>query len=736
MQAKLDSEKPFRDELLSVERLDERARSLAARFTVDPARRSARSVFPRFDDNVRLLREAYRALADDVHRGEFVTAAGEWLLDNYHLVASEIRDVRQNLPRGYYRELPTLASRELVGTARVYALAVELIRHSDSRLDRAQLVRYLDAFQTVAPLTIGELWAWPSMLKLALVENLRRLAEETLAARAARRAADAYVARIDEAGKGVPPPLPRALHPALVVQLLQRVREYGPRLSAVRTGLDAHLAAQQTTAEEAIRGEHQREAAAQVSVANVFTSLRLCSTLDWSEYVESVSLVERVLQRDPAGVHGRMEFLSRDRYRQAVEELADRTGRGPGPRRPPSGGERAPGGGGRGAGRARRARRATTSSARGAASSRPTWPGAPASARACGGSRSPTRPRCTSARSRSRPPRSSPPGSRTPGTRAARRWAQLGVALLLLLPASEVAIALVQRLAARFAPPRRLPRLDLSAGIPEDARTLVVVPTLLTSVEGVERQLEHLEVLALGNLDPRIHFAILGDFADATARDMPGGRRHPRRGPERDRGAERAPRRGPGRPVLPLPPRAAVERGGARLDGLGAEAREARGAEPAPARRDRHELRRPGGRAERPPGRALLHHARLGHAPPARRREEARRRHRAPAQPPGVRPAPPAASPRATGSCSRASASPPPARPARASRGSSPGTPASTPTPPPSRTPTRTSSARAASRGRGSTTSTPSRRRWRGASPTTCSSRTTSSRGSTPAPAS
>ena len=114
-----------------------------------------------------------------MHRGEFVTAAAEWLLDNYHLVASEIRDVRQNLPRGYYRELPKLAAREQAGNARVYALAVELIRHSDSRLDRAQLVRWLDAFQTVAPLTIGELWAWPSMLKLALVENLRRLADET-----------------------------------------------------------------------------------------------------------------------------------------------------------------------------------------------------------------------------------------------------------------------------------------------------------------------------------------------------------------------------------------------------------------------------------------------------------------------------------------------------------------------------------------------------------------------------
>ena len=514
-------EKPFRDELLSVERLDERARSLAARFTVDPSRRSARSVFPRFDDNVRLLREAYRTLADDVHRGEFVTAAAEWLLDNYHLVASEIRDVRQNLPRGYYRELPKLAAREQAGNARVYALAVELIRHSDSRLDRAQLVRYLDAFQAVAPLTIGELWAWPSMLKLALVENLRRLAEEALAARAARRAADAYVARIDAEGKGVPPPLPRALHPALVVQLLQRVREYGPRLSAVRRGLEAHLAGQRATAEEAIRGEHQREAAAQVSVANVITSLRLCSTLDWTEYVETVSLVERVLQRDPAGVHGRMEFLSRDRYRHAVEELAERTGeaqlrvalRAVESARQAA---EAEGSAARAAhvgyhliGKGRRELEADLAWRPGPRKRLRRFAFAHATAVFLGGIALATAALVGAgvayARHSGGPP-----------------WAQVGVALLLLLPASEVAIGVVQRLAARFAPPRRLPRLDLSAGIPEDARTLVVVPTLLTSVGGVARLLEHLEVLALGNLDPRIHFAILGDFADAAARDLPG----------------------------------------------------------------------------------------------------------------------------------------------------------------------------------------------------------------------
>ena len=261
-----------------------------------------------------------------MHDRRPVTPAAEWILDNYPLLVGEIADVRLNLPRGYHRELPKLVEPELGGRSRVYALALELVRHSDSRLDRPKLVRFLSSFQAVAPLTIGELWAWPSMLRLALIENLRRLAALTLAARSARLAADEYVARIDAAGAGDLPPLPARLHTASVVQLLQRVREYGPRLAAVRTAVDEHLAAEGRSAEDAIRAEHQEQAATQVSVANVITSLRLCSTLDWSEHFEAVSLVERVLQQDPPGVYGRMDFQSRDRYRQAVEELAGRSG--------------------------------------------------------------------------------------------------------------------------------------------------------------------------------------------------------------------------------------------------------------------------------------------------------------------------------------------------------------------------------------------------------------------------
>jgi cyclic beta-1,2-glucan synthetase len=314
--------------------------------------------------------------------------------------------------------------------------------------------------------------------------------------------------------------LPDTLETAYVVRLLQRMREYGPLVSPVRAAVEERLAAQGMTAEDAIRTEYQAQAAGQVSTANAITSLRLCSTIDWMLYFEHVSLVEQVLQRDPAGVYGRMDFLSRDRYRQAVEELAEPTGEG----------------------QLRVALR-SVESARQAAELRPAGDrsrhvGYHLIGRGRSGFETDVayRPRLFASARRFFYRHATTVYLGSIGLVAAALlapavaylralgvgpWAQVLTAALVLLPASEFAIAVVQRLAAHLVRPRRLPRLDLRAGVPEDARTMVVVPTLLTSVAGVAELLEHMEVLALGNTDPRIHFAILGDFADAPAAVLP-----------------------------------------------------------------------------------------------------------------------------------------------------------------------------------------------------------------------
>jgi len=511
-------EKPLRDELLSVERLEERAKSLAARFTVASPERRSKRLKPRLRENARLLRFAYDSLADDVHKGQFITPPAEWLLDHFHVVQAEIRAIRQDLPNRYYRELPTLPQRQYAGHARVYAMALELLRHSDSRLEQAQLVRFMNSYQSVAPLTIGELWAWPSILKVALIENLRRLAEELLIARDSRIAADATIADCETN----PPPatLPPDSDMAFVVRLLQRVREYGMHLSPLHDTIEEFLRARDLTPEDAIRGEHQRQAAAQVSIANVLTSLRLCSTLNLSDYFESVSLVEQALQRDPSGTYGAMDFLSRDRLRQAVEELAAPTGEA----------------------QMKVALRAIESARQCAEVATMNDRSAHVGYHLVGEGRRDLeidvgyRPKL--GRRFGRLIRAWPAtfyftsvGTITAaliaaglyyyrhqgGSQSWTRW----VALLLLIPASEVALIFMQRLIALLIKPRRMLRLDFKDGLPPHARTMVIVPVLLTSVTEIEELIERLEVSALANSDARLHFAILSDFVDATSREMP-----------------------------------------------------------------------------------------------------------------------------------------------------------------------------------------------------------------------
>ena len=207
-------------------------------------------------------------------------------------------------------------------------MAVELIRHSDGRLDAERLRRFLTAFQTVAPLTIGELWAWPSMLKVALIENLRRPRGRVLdaAAPASPRRRVLAAARATAPTRGRQPPRRCDQLPSSS-QLLQRMREYGPHVAALRAELEERLAAPADDAEDAIRAEDQHQAAGQVSIANSITSLRLCATLDWSRFFERVSLVEQILQRDPAGRLRRMDFASRDRYRHASRSSRSRPAR-------------------------------------------------------------------------------------------------------------------------------------------------------------------------------------------------------------------------------------------------------------------------------------------------------------------------------------------------------------------------------------------------------------------------
>src|SRR5438093_5634136 len=183
-------EEPIRAELFGIERLEQHAESLAAAQRVMSESGQGRRLLPRVLENGRVLREAHRVIAKAIREERAITPAAEWLVDNFHLVDEQLREIRDDLPPGFYRELPKLADGHLAGYPRVYGLAWAFVAHTDSRFELETLQRFVRAYQRAQPLTIGELWAVAIHLRVALVENLRRLLQLILRSRQERYRAD------------------------------------------------------------------------------------------------------------------------------------------------------------------------------------------------------------------------------------------------------------------------------------------------------------------------------------------------------------------------------------------------------------------------------------------------------------------------------------------------------------------------------------------------------------------
>src|SRR6266568_4025846 len=322
------SEGPIRGELFSTERLEQFAETLAQEHATLPGKRRGRPLLPRLEENGRVLLAAYRAIAEAMRQESAISPAAEWLVDNFHIVEEQVREIREDLPRGFYRQLPKLARGPLAGYPRVYALAWAFVEHTDSRFEAEPLRRFVLAYQRVRPLTIGELWALAISLRVVLVENLRRLVEGVNRRRADREKADAIAddllgvhAAAPSRGLGALEDFQdRPLSHAFLVQLFSRLRDQDPAVTPALPWLSRRLEAEGTDAEEIVREEHQIQVATHVTVRNVITSMRLLSAVDWRDFFESVSLVEESLREGTRVAE--MDFPTRDQYRRAVEELA------------------------------------------------------------------------------------------------------------------------------------------------------------------------------------------------------------------------------------------------------------------------------------------------------------------------------------------------------------------------------------------------------------------------------
>ena len=301
MKPPLESDDRIVAELFSIERLEQHAHTLAQAQAVTDTPNRGHAIQRRVADNGRVLVNAYRVLAQAIKDERAITPAAEWLVDNFPIVDEQLREIRDDLPNNYYRELPKLADGPLAGYPRVLGLAWAYIAHTDSRFDPESLRRMVRAYQEEQALTIGELWAIAITLRILLVENLRRMAELIVGSRADRQTADDIADKLLGLGSNSPADAAAALRglegtrlsTAGRVQLFQRLRDQDPATNPAVHWVEQRLAAEGSSADELVRVEHQRQVSMNVTVRNVITSMRLISWFDWAEFVESVELGRR-----------------------------------------------------------------------------------------------------------------------------------------------------------------------------------------------------------------------------------------------------------------------------------------------------------------------------------------------------------------------------------------------------------------------------------------------------------
>jgi cyclic beta-1,2-glucan synthetase len=513
-------EPPIRSEIFGAQRFAQHGRSLGETHEATVDRHRASVFFPRLRDNIRALREAHRYVSQQERTGQHLSPAGEWLLDNFHVVGAQLQEIREGLPQRYFHDLPALVGGDLAGLPRVYGVVWALVAHTDGAFDENLFLAFLDAYQETRELTLGEFWALPTTLRVVLIESLRRLADRVAAGKAARHLANSWCNRLATAPGLDPQPIyaeleARGIGRVFALQLAQRLRHptatsFAPADAPVRQWL-AHALPDPAAA---LALQQSEDAADNLSVSNAITSLRLLGDTDWRSVIGRTSALMRLMRESDAYSAERDD--TQDATLHAIERLARKSGLSelvvvrallhlmrepPAPTLP---------------GSATQSPRYWLSGAgrpllRGALGlpglGLPTW---------------------SLLRRRFGMPVYL--GTMVVGSLVFTSWfvsrysvdrtpsweSWLALALLASGPASEAVIAIVNRLISESARPRRLPRLALEGGIPPDQRVLVVVPTLLTSEAAISALAEQLERHHLANDERHAQFALLTDPVDAA----------------------------------------------------------------------------------------------------------------------------------------------------------------------------------------------------------------------------
>lgn len=515
---------PLRSELFTGEQLEQYAVTLA-KSHVAVTEEPAELLLKRLAENEDVLMDVHGMLTQSVKQNNRVVPAGEWLLDNFYLIEEQIYNAKKHLPKKYSKGLPQLTTGDYAGYPRVYNIAVEIISHTDGRVNLKNLESFINAYQSVNTLKIGELWAIPIMLRLALIENLRRIAIQIAIDIESKNHANYWADELMETLEKDPKNLVLVIadmareqppiDSSFVAEFTRRLQEKGTVMALPINWLEQQLGDTGYNTAEMVHIENQKQAADQLSISNSINSLRFLNTNDWREFVEATCLVEKILRQDD--VYPLMDFHTRDHYRHAVERIAKKSKLS----------------------ELEIAAKAIELSSRADSTSvKKNHIGYYLADRGLKDIEKIARVKLTFIEQSRKIFNKIPLVGYAGGIliltallswllfdkvfdENPNKWILIAVTILSVIAVSQLALSLVNWLATLLARPCLLPKMDFSKGIPADSKTMVVIPTIIGSAAEVEELVEDLEVRFLANRQPNLHFALLTDFKDAKEKSLP-----------------------------------------------------------------------------------------------------------------------------------------------------------------------------------------------------------------------
>jgi cellobiose phosphorylase len=529
---------PWRPQVFSREALIDLAQGIATQHAASCGPLRSKRLIYSYRANRETLRRVYLGLVDAAHKAEPLTAGSEWLLDNYHVVERHAAAIKKYLPWGFYKTLPMVRQGDFKGFPRIYQLALEFIIHTDAALDPQLAAVFLSAYQEKLELSSGELWAFPIMLRFALLENLRRLMREAEKELIARRDAFRLVDEVlgDDSRTGTEitqimfDPLKRlsereSFLPHGALELLKRLRGRGRKAFMALQFLEETLRERGLDPEDLLRAEDHNQAARQISVGNTLTSLTAIDQMNWRDWFESISLADRVLRKDPSGLYPRSDFPTRDAIRHEIELISKRNKMSDS------------------------AIAAVTLQCAERAAKEATGSDDQSLVKKHVGNFLLGDEREKLERALNYKPSLAQLGQRWLSRHALRtylgsialvsvllvgyvvllsEWAEIGfwefvcTMLLAVLPVSELASSLVQYLVSRWVTPKPLPKLNSDGAVAPEHKSIVVVHTIFSSAASIQRAIDGLEVRFLANDDPSFTFVLMADLPDARSEEAPG----------------------------------------------------------------------------------------------------------------------------------------------------------------------------------------------------------------------